>query len=122
MFYAKNLPHWERALRVVMGLMGLVRLLSSSFNSRFERKADLQIIALGYGPGLQSYREWLYRNIPASRMEEKKRDYFSPEEIAAILRAERQHPEVMRVFARCVPLSLTDIEREAQQPAAACRD
>jgi hypothetical protein len=105
-----------------MGLIGLVRLLSSSFNSRFERNADLQIIALGYGPGLQSYREWLYRNIPASSMEEKKRDYFSPEEIAAILRAERQHPEVMRVFVQCVPLSVIDIEREAQQPAAACRD
>jgi len=105
-----------------MGLMGLVRLLSSSFTVRFERKADLQTIALGYGPGLQSYREWLYRNIPPRRMEQKKRDYFSPEEVAAILRAERQNPEVMRAFIRCVPLTLADIERAAQQPAEACRD
>jgi hypothetical protein len=105
-----------------MGLMGLVRLVSSSFNTRFERTADLETIALGYGPGLQSYRTWLYRNIPPSRMEEKKRDYFSPAEIDAILRVERQNPEVMRTFARCVPLSLADIEREAQQPAAACPD
>jgi hypothetical protein len=103
-----------------MGLMGLVRLLSSSFNSRFERKADLQTIALGYGPGLQSFREWLYRNIPPNRLDEKKRDYFSPEEIGAILHAEGQNREVMRTFARCIPLSLADIEREAQNPAAAC--
>lgn len=105
-----------------MGLMGLVRLLSSSFTSRFERRADLATIALGYGPGLQSYRDWLYRNIPASRLDEKKRDYFSPVEIRAILRAERQNPEVMRAFAQCVPLSLADIEREAQNPAVACHD
>jgi len=115
-----HIDYFQSASR--MGLMGLVRLLSSSFNSRFERKADLQTIALGYGPGLQSYREWLYRNIPASRIEAKKRDYFSPEEIGAILRAERRHLEVMRAFERCVPLNLSDIEREAQQPAAACRD
>ena len=103
-----------------MGMVSLVRLLWASYNARFERGADLETIALGYGPGLESYRTWLYRNIPSSRMEEKKRDYFSPEEIEAILKAWRKDPQIMAVFSACVPRNLAEIEREALNPAASC--
>ena len=105
-----------------ISLLGLVRLLSPSFTSRFERKADLEAIVLGYGPGLQQYRAWVYRNIPPNRVAEKKRDYFSPEEIEAILQAEKQNPDIMRTFGRCIPRDLAEIERETRNPAAACHD
>jgi len=100
----------------------LVQLLSAPFAARFERGADLEAIALGYGPGLESYRTWLYRNVPPNRMEEKKRDYFSPEEIEAILSAVRQNPQMMRRFSACMPRNLTDIERESREPSASCPD
>jgi len=105
-----------------MGLVSLVQLLWARFAARFERGADLEAITLGYGPGLESYRAWLYRNVPPSRMEEKKRDYFSPEEIEAILRAARQNPQIMSVFSACVPRGLAEIERESRNPDAPCAD
>lgn len=105
-----------------MGLAGLLRLISPTFTARFERKADMQAIALGYGPGLAQYRIWLYRNIPASAMPEKKRDYFSPEEIAGILQAESQRAGAMKAFLRCAPRNLAEIRALAKNPAMACPD
>jgi hypothetical protein len=105
-----------------MGLLALVQILSARYNARFERAADLETIRLGYGPGLRSFRLWLYQQIPSSRMEEKKRDYFSPEEIDAILAAMRADPGVMKTFSRCVPLDLAGINREASHPDAVCQD
>src|SRR5271165_3298361 len=110
-----HIDYFNRQSR--MGLVSLIQLLWAPFAARFERGADLEAIALGYGPGLESYRTWLYRNVPASRMEEKKRDYFSPEEIEAILRAARQNPQIMGRFSACVPRDLTEIERESENPA-----
>lgn len=101
-------------------LLQLVMMLSPSFATRFERQADLEAITLGYGPGLQVYRTWLYRNVPAARVVEKKRDYFSPEEIKAILHAEQESPGVMSTFARCVPRNLSEIEMEIRNPEGAC--
>jgi len=103
-----------------MGLVSLIRLSREPFEARFERGADLETIARGYGPGLESYRTWLYCNIPASRIEKKKRDYFSPEEIEAILRAARQNPQIMGVFSACVPRDLAEVERKSQNPGAPC--
>jgi Zn-dependent protease with chaperone function len=103
-----------------MGLAGLVRILSPSFNARFERRADLEAIALGYGPGLQIYRTWLYRNIPGDRMAEKKRDYFSPGEIAAILRFEKQTPGFISEAMRCIPRNAAEIETLARNPHLKC--
>jgi len=103
-----------------MGLIGLTRLASAPFAARFERSADLEAISLGYGPGLASFRTWLYRNIPAAWMDEKKRDYFSPEEIDAILTAARQSPQIMGKFTACVPRNLTEIQAEANAPDAPC--
>ena len=105
-----------------MGLVSLVLLLSAPFAARFERAADLEAIWLGYGPGLESYRVWLYRNVPPSRMEEKRRDYFSPEEIEAILRAAQQNPQIMGVFSACVPRGLKEVERLSRDPRAPCPD
>jgi len=113
-----HIDYFNRQSR--MGLVSLIQLLGAPFEARFERGADLEAIALGYGPGLESYRTWLYSNIPPSRMEEKKRNYFSPEEIEAILRAERKNPQIMRIFSTCVPLGLEEIERESQHPDAPC--
>jgi hypothetical protein len=103
-----------------MGLVSLVGLLLPSFTTRFERKADLDAIALGYGPGLEIYRTWLYRNIPREAEIEKKRDYYTPEEIEALLQAETKHPGIMAKFWRCVPRNLTEITREEGAPAADC--
>jgi hypothetical protein len=113
-----HIDYFHRRRRIA--LVSLIRLLSASFAVRFERGADLKAIALGYGPGLESYRTWLYRNVPANKIEKKKRDYFSPEEIEAIQRAARQDPQIMGEFAACVPRGLAEIERRAQSPGAPC--
>jgi hypothetical protein len=105
-----------------MGLAGLIRLLSPSFNMRFERKADLRAIALGYGVGLQAYRAWLYRNVPPARMDEKKRDYFSPDEIAEILRLEKATPRFMGDLERCVPRNYAEIEALARNSRMKCAE
>jgi hypothetical protein len=105
-----------------MGLAGLVRLLSPGFNMRFERRADLKAIALGYGPGLRVYRVWLYRNVPPARMDEKKRDYFSPDEIAAILRITKTNPQFMRDLERCVPRNYSEIEALAANSRMKCAE
>jgi hypothetical protein len=105
-----------------MGLAGLIRLLSPSFNMRFERKADLRAIALGYGSGLQAYRAWLYRNVPPARMDEKKRDYFSPDEIAEILRLEKANPQFMGDLERCVPRNYAEIEALARTSRMKCAE
>ena len=103
-----------------MGLVSLVGLLLPSFTTRFERKADLNAIALGYGPGLEIYRTWLYRNIPGEAKGEKKRDYYTPQEIEALLQAETKRPGIMSNFQRCIPRNLSEIRQEAGVPAADC--
>jgi hypothetical protein len=90
-------------------LLGLVRLTSKRFTAEFERWADLKAISLGYGEGLKEYRRWLYQNIPASKLAEKQRDYFSPEEIDAILSASRARPELLEYWLEHVPLNLKQI-------------
>lgn len=102
-------------------LLSLVRLLSAEYTVRFERRADLEAIDIGYGPGLQSFRTWLYQNIPSNRVPQKKRNYFSPEEIAAIMRAKQVNSQIIKIYLACVPLSLQDIEREALNPPQSCR-
>lgn len=90
-------------------LLGLVRLTSKRYSAKFERRADLKAISLGYGGGLKEYRQWLYRNVAASRLAEKRRNYFSPEEIDAILSATRARPELLDYWVKHVPLSLNQI-------------
>jgi len=97
-------------LRNRVQLLGLVRLTSKQFTAEFERWADLKAISLGYGEGLKEYRRWLYKNVPASRLAEKRRDYFSPEEIEAIEQASTRRPELLDYWLRHVPLSLEQIQ------------
>lgn len=91
-------------------LFGLVGLQSKSFTARFERGADLQAIKRGYGAGLKQYRQWLYRNIPASKIAAKKRAYFAPEEIDAILEAMMEKPGLIDFWIKTVPRSLAEIQ------------
>ena len=86
-------------------LFGLTRLASKSFTARFERGADLEAIAHGYGAGLKEYRLWLYRNIPPNKLAEKRRNYFSPEEIDAML----SRP-VWDCWRKNIPRGLAEIE------------
>ncbi len=92
-------------------LLGFVRLISGGYTARFERSADLEAIRLGYGPGLVTFREWVYRNIPANAVERKRRNYFSPEEIAVILEKTRTEPELFAYWNKHVPLNLQQIEK-----------
>jgi len=102
------------AQRSRIELLGLVRLAGKGFTARFERWADLQAIARGYGEGLKAYREWLYRHVPVDRLAEKRRNYFSPEEIDAILAAKQKRPERMAYWLKHVPLNLREIQAGAQ--------
>jgi hypothetical protein len=91
-------------------LLGLVRLASKGFSARFERQTDLQAISRGYAKGLSEYRIWLYRNVPAKYLRAKKRDYFSPEEIAAILSITERRPEALKHWMKHVPRNLKEIQ------------
>ena len=91
-------------------LLGLINLQSKSFTARFERGADLQAIKRGYGAGLKDYREWLYNNIPATKIAAKKRDYFSPEEIDLILNAIKEKPGLIDYLIKNVPRNLAEIQ------------
>jgi hypothetical protein len=90
-------------------LFGLVRLASAGYTARFERAADLEAIRRGYGAGLATYREWVYKNIPAKALKQKKRNYFSPEEITAILRLSAADPGLFAYWGKHVPMNLEQI-------------
>jgi len=76
--------YYARGKRV--RLLGLARLLSGSYRSRFERSTDLEAIKRGYGAGLKEYRLWLYGAVPAKSLAGKRKDYLSPEEIDAAIK------------------------------------
>jgi hypothetical protein len=102
-----HLVYFKRRNRV--RLAGLVRLTSKRFTARFERWADLKAISLGYGEGLKEYRRWLYSNVPASKLADKQRNYFSPDEIDAIFSKARARPELFEHWLKNVPLSMDQI-------------
>ena len=92
--------------------LGLIRLLSKSQTRRFERGADLDAIHLGYGDGLKRYRIWVYANIPQRKLAEKMRNYFSPDEIAAIQQRLQQEPDLFAYWTRHIPMSLAEIKSQ----------
>ena len=94
-----------------IGLLSLARLASGNYTIRFERSADLGAIARGYGAGLSQYRAWLYKNVPAPALKEKRRDYFSPEEIAAIESVLKEQPNALRYWQKHIPGSLAGIQK-----------
>lgn len=90
-------------------LLGLASLMSKSFTQKFERKADLEAISRGYGEGLIIYRRWLYKNIPQKKLMEKKRNYFSPEEIELMIDVLKSQPKKIGDWKKKVPLNMQDI-------------
>jgi len=91
-------------------LLGLASLASKGFIRKFERKADLETIARGYGEGLIAYREWLYKNIPKEDLSGKRRNYFSPEEIALMLEILKTKPKAIEVWRKNVPINIDEIK------------
>ena len=91
--------------------LGLVRLLSKRQTAKFERRADLEAIHRGYGDGLRSYRKWVYAHISPNKLPEKRRNYFSPEEISAIQILLQERPELVGYWNAHVPMSLQEIQR-----------
>ncbi len=90
-------------------LLGLVKLSSKAWVRKFERRADLESIARGYGGGLIEYRKWLYQNVPPKKLEEKKRNYFSPEEIELMLEMLKQKPALIEYWRKNVPFERKDL-------------
>jgi hypothetical protein len=90
-------------------LLGLTRLLSKNFTAHFERWTDLQAISRGYGEGLKSYCQWLYQNAPPNKLQEKYRDYFSPEEIDAILVRIQRRPQLLGYRFKHIPGNLKEL-------------
>ncbi len=95
-----------------MKLLRLVRLMSKTYTARFERRTDLQAISRGYGAGLKAYRVWLYQHVPAKKLAEKQRNYFSPEEIEAIEMQLKANPSRLAYWFKHVPLKLEDIIKQ----------
>lgn len=91
--------------------LGLVRLLSNGQTTKLERRADLEAIHRGYGDGLKGYREWVYVHIPPNKLQEKRRNYFSPEEIAAIEKKLLGQPDLFAYWSEHVPTNLRAIEK-----------
>ena len=91
-------------------LLGLVRLASKSYNARFERRTDLRAISRGYAKGLAEYRRWLYVNVPAKELAEKRRDYFSPEEIEAVVSIMHSRTEAIGYWLKHAPRNLGEIQ------------
>jgi hypothetical protein len=81
-------------------LLAMVRLLCRGFARTFERRADLEAVSRGYGPGLKAYRQWLYQHIPPNSLVEKRRNYFSPEEIDFMLLSLRRCPSLLDAWIK----------------------
>ena len=92
-------------------LLGLARLAGANFTAKFERGADLEALARGYGEGLKQYRVWLYQNIPPRKLAAKRRDYFSPEEIDALLSALQTRPALLDYWRKHPPRKLAEIRK-----------
>lgn len=91
--------------------LGLIRLISGQYTAKFERGADLEAIHRGYGVDLKKYRSWVYTQIPPRDLQQKLRNYFSPEEITAIQVKLREQPELFGYWSRHVPTNLQEIQR-----------
>jgi hypothetical protein len=91
--------------------LGLIRLMSQRYTVHFERGADLEAIHRGYVDGLKTYRIWVYAHIPSGKLQQKLRNYFSPEEITAIQVKLREQPGIFQYWSRHVPTNLQEIQR-----------
>lgn len=55
------------------------------FAARYERATDAEAIRRGFGPGLKLYRRWLYSRLGAVDAARKRKLYYTPEEIDAMM-------------------------------------
>ena len=55
--------------------------------AEYERATDEVVLEAGCGEGLKAYRLWLYGQVDAGTEAEKRRDYYTPEEIEAWMAA-----------------------------------
>ena len=69
----------------------------------------MEAIARGYGEGLKDYRNWLYQIIPAKNLEEKKRNYFSSEEINLMLEILKTKPETIEKWRKNIPRNKSEL-------------
>ena len=90
--------------------LGLIRLISQRYTVKFERGADLEAIHRGYGDGLKTFRTWVYGHIPRGKLQEKRRNYFSPEEITALQMKLQEQPDLFQYWSLHVPRNLQEIE------------
>ena len=98
-----------------LSLIKLAGLIHGGVNARFERRTDLIAIERGYGPGLIEYREWLYENVPANKIAEKRRDYFSTDEIRLILTSSATDSKLVGRLKRKVPQNIRELEEQIQK-------
>lgn len=109
---AHELGHADYYLRKnFFELVSLVRLVNGRSAANFERKTDLAAIGRGYGSGLIEYRQWLYRNIPQQHVAQKKRNYFTPEEIALLIPAMASSPGLLGELSKRVPRDIDELRR-----------
>ena len=89
---AHELIHLRDYLR--MGPVDLILLRKDYRDDRFrreyERRTDLRVLEMGFGPELSRYRRWLYGVIrDPEKVAEQQRVYLTPEEIEAWLAGRR---------------------------------
>lgn len=54
---------------------------NKKFRTKYERETDLKAMEKGFGKGLIDYRNWIYQWLTPKELKNKKRYYYSPEEI-----------------------------------------
>jgi hypothetical protein len=101
-------------------LLGMVALISNRFATRFERRTDLEAISRGYAEGLKAYRQWLYQNVPATKLKEKQQRYFSPTEIEMLVSEMGKCPGLLQFWTKNPRLNLKEIEEEPTKNPALC--
>lgn len=95
-------------------LLGLIRLTSGKSNREFERKADLEAIAKGFGEGLIEYRRWLYSNVSQEVKKSKQKIYFTPPEILLVKKALKEKPELLSKWRKDIPHDIESIRNQTR--------
>ncbi len=96
------------------GLVGLVpALIWPPAEAEMERHTDLVAVQRGYGRGLIAYRQWLYRNLDADAVAEKRRVYYSPLELDLLTRMAERCPTALEAAIADVPFDARAIVARA---------
>ncbi len=109
-----TLDYVKGGIPALLEVLNAIRLPLS--NQRYERHTDLQAIFRGYGEGLIAYRQWIYPRLTPSELREKRRNYYTPEEIQLIMTTYQQQPvaeqkSLEQLLLQTVPLNLNDLRK-----------